>query len=126
MAKTLMGAIARNARVEATFQFDLFGATKVGRKEKDWPQAVLDASAALVKAADDAAGAHGTVVQVQVYTVLTDPDGHPGFSAPGELIDVKFAPGATPTEVRVGDDEVVPTAIATARDAFKAAVEAAL
>jgi len=126
MSKVLMGAIAKSGKVEATYRYTVFGATKVGTKSDGWPSAVTDAAAALVAAADAEAGDFGAVVSVQVYTAITDPDGAPGFSAPGELVDITFAPSSTPASVRVGDDETIPESIATARDAFKAAVQAAL
>lgn len=126
MSNVLMGVIATPGRIEATYRYTVFGATKTAVKKTDWPEEVQTAAAALLSVCDSEAGAVGTVVQVQTYTAITDPVGYPGFSAPGECLDITFQPGNSPAGVRVGDDEVVPTAIATARDALAAAIEAAL
>lgn len=124
MTKTLMGAIAGKAGVETTFQFIAFGARKVAVRADDWPPSVLEAASALIAACDQETPDLDDVVSVQVYTPLTNPTGT-AFCDPGDIVDVTFRGGSV-TRVRVGDDEVVPLPVAAARDAFKAAVTAAL
>ncbi len=124
MTSTLIGAVISAGRVEAVYKYAAFGTEKQTTKAAGWTSAVTTAAAALLSATQAAAGDAGPVAQVQVYTPLTDPDGSPGFSLPGEMIDVTFRQGNSPAQVRVGDDEVVPTEMAVARDALKAAIEA--
>lgn len=126
MTKTLMGAVISPGKIEATYRYAAFGAVKVARKEDGWPDAVVAQAAAFLADIDAEAGALGAVVKVQIYTPITDPQGHPGFSGPGECIDIEFAPGNSPPQLRIGDDEVVPAKIAADLVALKAAIEGAL
>lgn len=136
MAKNLTGIVMNSGKLIAHFNVTAFGATKVGTKEASlsaavpgaWAEPVRTAAAAHLAACQaeaDAAELNSTIVQVQLYTAINDP-GYPPFSMPGEVIDVMFQPGTAPGSMRIGDDEVVPEAIATTRDALKAAVQAAL
>jgi hypothetical protein len=124
MASTLMGATISTGYIEAVYQYTAFGAVKVGTKASGWPPEVTAAATALLSATQAEAGEVGTVVKVQIYSPITDPQGAPGFSAPGEQLDVTFQAGNSPQSVRVGDDEVVPATIAAARNALKTALQA--
>jgi hypothetical protein len=125
MAKELMGAVVSRGKIEATYRYSIAGALKTDRKEKGWPAEVLAAGEALIDAAQDVAEDAGNVGGVQIYTAITDPAGTP-FSGPGELVDINFVPGNSPQAVRIGDDEAVPAALASARAALVSAIEAAL
>ncbi len=124
MASTLMGATIAAGSIEAVYRYEAFGATKTTTKSTGWTSAVAAAATTLLSATQQAAGDAGIVVKVQIYTPITDPQGSPGFSGPGEQVDVTFRPGNSPEATRVGDDEVVPPAIASARDALKAMLQA--
>jgi hypothetical protein len=86
---------------------------------------LTEAATALIDACDAETVELDDVVQAQVYTAISDPAGAAN-AAPGDCVDVTFRPGATPQQLRAGEAAAVPAAIATARDAFKTAVEAAL
>jgi len=126
MAKELMGAVVRKTKIEATYRFDFMGAVKVAKKEADWPAEVLALGVALIAACDDLTPDLDDVIEVQIYTTITDPDGNPPFSDPGDVVDVAFTPNSSPRSARVGDDEVVPAEVAAARDALRTAIQAAL
>jgi hypothetical protein len=125
MAKELMGTVVTKGKIEATYRYNIMGATKTDRKEKDWPAGVREAADQLLNVAQTLAGDVGKVQSVQLYTAATDPEGT-AYSGPGELVDIAFMPGASPASVRIGDDEAVPAELAQAREAFKSAVAAAL
>lgn len=121
MASILMGAvIVVDGQTTATYYNDE-GA--VNTKSSDWPQDVTDSSASLVASCQAQLPQYGTVSSIQVYTKITDPDGFPPYSAPGQVVDVYFG---SPQYVRLGDTAAVPDDIAKNRDLFKLAVETAL
>ncbi len=126
MAKELRSVIVSTGFVQAEFIATAYGATKTVTQSSGWSSTVTAAAAALLAVAQAGAddGDLGYVAQVQVYTPLADRQGSPGFSAPGEFLDITFQQGNAPPSVRVGDDEVVPEDLAAARDALKAAVAA--
>lgn len=126
MAKTLIGAVATKSNVHAWYRHEMEEhGTEDKAYEGPWPQSVRDAANALIAACDATTQELDDVVQVQVYTAISDPDGCANADA-GDCVDVTFRQGANPPQLRAGDAATVPAAIATARDAFKAAVEAAL
>ena len=120
MTKTLMGAVLKpGGQISATYQFTAFGATKVGKKETGWSTETKDALTAFLAACESDLG---VITEAQIYAPITDPIGYPGFSGPGECIDLTYTPNNDPPQIRIGDDEVVPVEIAEARDAIKAAI----
>jgi hypothetical protein len=125
MAKTLIGAVATKSGVNAWYRLTALGSTQDLSANGPWPQAVTEAATALIDACDAETVELDDVVQAQVYTAISDPAGAAN-AAPGDCVDVTFRPGATPQQLRAGEAAAVPAAIATARDAFKTAVEAAL
>lgn len=125
MAKTLIGAVATKSKVQAWYRLDAFGSTQDLSTEGPWNQTVRDAADALIAACDAETAELDDVVQVQVYTSISDGDGA-AHADPGCCVDVTFRQGSTPENLRAGDTAAVPAAIATARDAFKTAVETAL
>lgn len=124
MAKTLIGAVATKSGVSAWYRDTSLGTTDHGT-EGPWPQTVRDAADALIAACDAETEELDDVVQVQVYTAISDPAGAANAD-PGDCVDLTFRQGSTPAQLRAGEAAAVPDAIATARDAFKAAIEAAL
>ncbi len=125
MAKTLMGATIRAGRIEAQFKFPAFGADQVSTKREAWPQDVVNAAGALLAVCDAQTPELDDVIQVQIYTPVTDPEGAAN-AGPGECVDINFRPGSAPEHVRCGDAAAVPAEVAAARDALKAAISAAL
>jgi hypothetical protein len=124
MSKTLIGAIATKGNVSAWYRLTALGSTQDLSTQGPWPQAVRDAANALIAACDAETEELDDVVQVQVYTAISDPSGAANAD-PGDCVDVTFRQGSTPQQLRAGDNAAVPDAIAAARDAFKAALEAA-
>lgn len=120
MAKVLLSVTAtRDGRIEAVYERESLGAVTPTRKDAAWPASVQSAAAALIKAADDLSQDDPSVVEVQVYGKSPATD-HAGA---GEIVDVKFSGGSG---ARAGDVAAVPSALASARDAFKSAVSSAL
>jgi len=119
MAKTFWGGVATKSNIEATYEWaSVDGSiTKVKRKDSAFSAASETARDDLVAAADALTPDLDDVKQVQVYSAKTDPD------TGGQIVDVQFKNGDT---MRIGDDEVVPAVLATARDAFITAVTADL
>lgn len=115
---SLIGAVVTADTVTASYAAD--GAIVV--RSDGWGSAVMDAAAALMAAAAITASP-SLVDQVQVYTAASDPDGTE-FSAPGEIVDIKFAPGASRPGTRHGAEAPAPIALAQARDALKSALNA--
>ncbi|HEY9078839.1 hypothetical protein [Magnetovibrio sp.] len=119
MAITFWGGIATKSKIEATSEWASVDGTikKVQRKESGFSTASETARDDLIAAADALTPDLDDVKQVQVYSAVTDPE------TGGALVDISFKNG---TSMRIGDDEAVPAALATARDAFIAAVTADL
>lgn len=119
MAKTFWGGIATKSKIEATYEWSSTDGTitKVKRKDTDFSSASEAARDALIAAADALTVDLDDVKQVQVYSAKTDPD------TGGLIVDVAFKNGDT---MRIGDDEVVPVDLETARDSFITAVTADL
>ena len=125
MPKTLIGAVATKSGVSAWYRLTALGSTQDLSTEGRWPQAVHDAATALIAACAAETAELVDVVQGQVYTAISDPSGAANAD-PGDCVDVTFRPGSTPAQLRAGEAAAVPGTVAAARDAFKAAVEAAL
>jgi hypothetical protein len=125
MSKTLIGAVATKSGVNAWYRLTALGASQDLSTEGPWPAAVTTAALALIAACDAETEELDDVVQAQVYTTISDPSGAANAD-PGDCVDVTFRQGSNPALLRAGEAAAVPDAIATARDAFKAAVEAAL
>lgn len=128
MAKELRNIILTGSKIVAEFNYPSGNGTKPAKKETGWSQTVKDAAVALKLAAAAEADRIGGViaVRIEVYTPLSDDAGAPGFTEPGDIIDIKFRDIDSPSETRIGDDEVVPEDLAAARDALRVAVLADL
>jgi len=119
MSKTFWGGVATKAKIEVTYEWVSTDGTvsKVKRKDTAFTTASETARDTLIAAADALTVDLDDVKQVQVYSATTDPE------TGGLIVDVQFKNGDS---MRIGDDEVVPVDLATARDAFIAAVTADL
>jgi hypothetical protein len=125
MPKTLIGAVVTPGKVFAYYRLETLGATEDRAHEGPWPDAVLDAAAALIAACDGETEDLDDVVQAQIYSAVTDPGGT-AHADPGDIVDITFRQGAIPEQLRAGQGAAVPETVATARDALKMALQAAL
>lgn len=122
MSKELRSATAhRDGRIEAVYDRESLGAVTPAAKRSEWPQETMASAKALIAAADGLSKEDPDVVQVQVYGVISG--GPTDHAAAGELVDVTFSGNLFQ---RAGESAPVPSALASARDAFKTAVMAAL
>lgn len=113
--------------ITAQYDLEIGGKTSIKSKTVGFSEDAVAAGAAILEAATTLYDGVGTVTLVTCYTALSDPAGNPPFSAPGECVDIKaLDDDAQEIGDRWGDNEVVPDDIVTARDAFKAAVQASL
>ncbi|MEQ9416651.1 MAG: hypothetical protein RJQ08_03810 [Salinisphaeraceae bacterium] len=118
MAKTLTGAVLTVDSITVSYTED----GVPGVDDGPWSSSVTTAATTLRSAVATALGSDAD--RVQVYTAASDPDGAENAD-PGDIVDAWDGGGGNP-DMRFGDEEAVPDAVATARDAFKSAVEAAL
>lgn len=118
MPRTLTGAVISGDSITATWIEDGTPGSGAG----PWGAAVTDAASDLQSAVDAEFGEPAAVVQV--YTAASDPDGTPNAD-PGDIVDAWDGANGNP-DMRFGLSAAVPNAIATARDAFKAALAAAI
>ena len=124
MSNILMGAVVTvDGPTTATYYIEEGGQKTVATRSSDWPQDVVDTAASLVTACQNELAGSGPISFVQVYTVITDPDGAPPYSQPGQVVDVYFS---AIQSVRFGQTAPVPDDVAKSRDAFKLAVQSAL
>lgn len=129
MASKALRNLQITAALAITAQYDLTIANKTDIKTKTtaFSADAVSAGQAIVAAAQALYDGVGTVTKVTCYTTLSDPGGSPPWSGAGEQVDIA-ALDDSGAEIGApwGDDERVPPEIASARDAFKAAVQACL
>lgn len=119
--------ITSAAAITAQYDLELAGKTSIKSKTTGFPDDVVKTGANMLAAAQAIYDGVGTVTLVTCYTPLSDPAGNPPWSAPGECVDIK-ALDSDGNDIgdRWGDNETVPPELASARDDFKAAVQASL
>lgn len=128
MADKIANVVASLTGLEVTyFMPSMGGGTSLpSRRNSGWSAGVMEKKDALIAAAQDAATGAGLgyVQFVEIYGPKSNDAGRPPYTGPGETVDVKFFSGGARDSERLGDNEYVPVAIAEARDALKAAIEA--
>jgi len=112
--------IDRDGNVEVVYDREVAGSQKPKTARGRWNAAVI-AGRELIRQADLVSEDDLRVVKVQVYGEISG--GESDFCAAGERVDLTFSDN---TSELIGDTEVVPAALASARDAFKTAALAAI
>lgn len=118
MAKTLTGAVLTADTITATYT----EGGEPGSTSGPWSASVTTKAATLRSAIAIALGA--TADTIQLYTAVSNPDGADNAD-PGDIVDAWDGSGGNP-DMRYGDADTVPSAVATARNALKTALSAAI
>ena len=117
MTKTLVGIVISGDNISASYDEN-----GPGSLAGPWSDTVHEAVTAMQSTIDTAIS--GTATTIQLYTASSNPDGATRAQA-GNIVDAWTGAGGNP-DVRFGEAATVPTKIASARNALKAAMQDAL